>query len=114
MNDDLINRQAATKFINECLDREDKLQSVEKETLLAVKGWIEVIPSADVRPVVRGKWEDVVVTWLEDVEEPPDAIASMLCSECKRFTTRVYQYGNPCDGMNFCPHCGAWMGGDAE
>ena len=50
---DYISRQAATKFINDCLVREDELQSVEKATLLSVKDRIEAIPPADVVPVVR-------------------------------------------------------------
>lgn len=48
-----IDRQAATELIDDCLLRDEKLQSVEKETLLAVKRWIDAIPPADVRPVVR-------------------------------------------------------------
>jgi hypothetical protein len=34
------------------LKYEDKLQSVERETLIAVKEYLEAIPTADVRPVV--------------------------------------------------------------
>ena len=43
-----IEREAAKKFIDDCLLREEKLQSVEKETLLAVKRWIDAVPPADV------------------------------------------------------------------
>lgn len=48
-----IDKKEVTEFIDDCLLRDEKLQSVEKETLLAVKRWIDAIPPADVRPVVR-------------------------------------------------------------
>lgn len=79
-----------------------------------IQTFFEGIPTADVRPVVRGRWEGVEVTWLADVEDQPDAIASMFCSECRRFANRVYHYGDARYGMNFCPWCGARMGGDAK
>lgn len=66
-------------------------------------------PAADVRPVVRGKWEEVEVVWLADIEDQPDAIASMFCPKCKRFSNHVYHYGDPTHGMNYCPNCGAVM-----
>ena len=66
-------------------------------------------PAADVRPVKRASWEDVEVIWLADIEDQPDAIASMFCPKCKRFANHVYHYGNPTDGMNFCPNCGTDM-----
>ena len=74
-----------------------------------VEEMIDSIPAADVRPVVRGKWEEVEVTWLADIEDQPDAIATMFCPECKRFANHVYHYGDPTHGMNFCPNCGADM-----
>lgn len=81
---------------------------------LQILGDIEDFPPSDVRPVVRGRWEKVEVTWLADVEDQPDAIASMFCPECRRFANHVYHYGDPRYGMNFCPWCGARMGGDAK
>lgn len=77
-----------------------------------VDDFIMALPPADVQPVRRGRWEEVKVTWLADVEDQPDAIASMFCPECRRFANHVYHYGDPRYGMNFCPWCGARMGGD--
>ena len=52
---DCIYREEATKFIDKCLNYEEKLQSVERETLIAVKKNLENIPAADVVEVVRCK-----------------------------------------------------------
>ena len=45
---DCIYRKEATEFIDKCLNHEEKLQSVERETLIAVKKYLESIPTADV------------------------------------------------------------------
>lgn len=60
----------------------------DHETMIAM---IKSIPAADVRPVVRGKWENI-----------SDPISCMVgrCSECK-------EYSVVCS--NFCPNCGADM-----
>ena len=52
---DCIYRKEATEFIDKCLNHEEKLQSVERETLIAVKKYLESIPAADVVEVVRCK-----------------------------------------------------------
>lgn len=45
---DCIYRKEATKFIDKCLNHEEQLQSVERETLIAVKKYLDNIPAADV------------------------------------------------------------------
>ena len=47
-----IERERATEFIDKCLEHEEELQSVERETLIAIKKRLETISAADVRPVV--------------------------------------------------------------
>ena len=88
----------------------------ECEELPTAKHWdghtekdVTRLLSLDVRPVVQGKWEEVEVIWLADIEDQPDAIASMFCPKCKRFANHVYHYGDPTYGMNFCPNCGTDM-----
>lgn len=68
---------------------------------------LESIPAANVRPVVRAKWEDIHIDRPEiaDLE-----VASMFCPNCNRWHNRVYHYGNPVEFENFCSFCGAWMG----
>ena len=102
-----IEREAAIKLFNfavlDCLGMEPTIRAGD-----IIKA-LESIPAADVREVKRGKWEEVEVIWLVDIEDKPDAIASMFCPKCKRYANHVYHYGNPTDGMNFCPNCGAQM-----
>ena len=52
--------------------------------------------AADVRPVVRGKWEPVVAA----NEDGSPYQAGIRCSECCHFD--VWEF-------NFCPNCGANM-----
>lgn len=54
---------------------------------------INSLPAADVRPVVRGKWENV----------EPNFMAK--CSNCRRYyISRDEKYE-----FHFCPNCGARM-----
>lgn len=66
---------------------------------------------ADVRPVVRGEWEDVNVRdYSTNINGGlPLNVASMCCSVCKRWHNEVYHYGNPTDMAHYCPNCGAVM-----
>lgn len=97
---------------------------IEREALLAAYDAEHVGPpgrarelianssTADVRPVVHGKWEHVNITYLDDMDEEARealAIASMFCPNCKRYHNEVYIYGNPTENVNFCPKCGADM-----
>lgn len=66
------------------------------EILLALPKSVEIIirdwPAADVRPVVRGKWEQV-----DDYRYP------WGCTNCRKTFSGQY---------NFCPNCGADMRGN--
>lgn len=84
-----IEREAATHRLQRWSTTADRprtwINAFDKATEI-----IESIPAADVRPVVRGKWEH----FGSDV---------FRCSECG--------YGiQPWNiGVNFCPNCGADM-----
>lgn len=54
------------------------------------------LPSADVRPVRRGRWERV---------DPRSTVVTFRCSECN-----YYAHIN---ATNFCPNCGAEMDGES-
>ena len=60
---------------------------------------IKDIPAADVRPVVKEKWE-----W-------NDNNGYYYCGNCKAVSPREDQYGEYIDCPNFCPNCGARMEG---
>lgn len=76
----------------------------------SIKERLQSIPAADVRPAVRGKWEDVEITYIADKTTLPfERISSMRCNQCNRYHTEIYYYGNPTEMANFCPNCGARM-----
>lgn len=90
--DDFISREAAYKTLTEYYHHSSGVQhTVLREALNRV-------PTADVRPVARAKW-DVV-------EKPLEKATICECSECKN---RIWMYDGD-DGWNFCPNCGADMG----
>lgn len=63
---------------------------------LSLKETIDSIPSADVRPVVRGYWKSV-----------PHKRAR-VCSRCE--ADEPYKFADvDANVYDFCPHCGAQM-----
>ena len=83
--DDYIKRQAVMDAYNEVQQRNGPWRF---ETL------IESVPAADVRPVVRGRWENFR--------------GKPRCSKCKAVWPEDYY------DHNFCPRCGADMRGGSE
>jgi len=76
---------------------------------------VRTIPTVDAVEVVRGKWEDVEVTYVADKTTLPfERISSMRCNQCNRYHTEIYYYGNPTEMANFCPNCGADMRGEQD
>ena len=79
-----ISHEKATEFIVECLKHEEKLQSVERETLIAIKNYLDRIPAADVRPVVRSFWgynPDDNIPYCDNCGMPQD-MPSDFCHSC--------------------------------
>ena len=58
------------------------------------------IPAVDAKPVRHGEWEEVPIQ-----RSDKEIISCYACSLCGRILV------NP---FNYCPHCGAEMGGDDE
>ena len=58
------------------------------------------IPTADVRPVVRGEW----ISYIEESPEGTKYIGHR-CSVCN-------EWEGFAEGCNFCPNCGAKMKGE--
>lgn len=67
--EDCIYRKEATEFIDKCLNYEEKLQSVERETLIAVKKYLESIPPVDVSEAEQPKWTPA------DEKKPSDFVS---------------------------------------
>lgn len=62
------------------------------------------IPAADVRPVVRGKWERVVdFTGIEAFGFKETMVVGWGCNVCG------YEVDASEESFNFCPNCGADM-----
>ena len=72
---------------------------------------MDELPAADVRPVVRGRWEDMRVRdYSTNINGGMKLyVASMFCPVCKRWHNEVYHYGNPTEMAHYCPNCGAKM-----
>ena len=103
-----IEREKALDFISEvepiiCMPPDNK------PTFTAVKdpdmvAYLESIPAADVRPVVRGKWKRVVdFTGVEAFGYKETMIVGYGCNVCG------YEVDVSEGDYNFCPNCGADM-----
>jgi predicted RNA-binding Zn-ribbon protein involved in translation (DUF1610 family) len=84
MASDLIYREDAKDFVRHAYHKG-----------LNLVDYLDEVPAADVRPVVRGKW----------LKYAPDNSDMMTCSECEKYWILdgdQYDY-------HFCPNCGADM-----
>ena len=71
-----------------------------KQQCKAIVSRLNAIPAADVRPVVRGRWE-----WDVLDGTPGYRPVVLCCSNCHRVSF---------SGWDFCPNCGADMQNSAE
>lgn len=100
-----IAKKSILKFIDSIFLREDKLQSVEKETLLTVKRWVDGVKPADVRPVVTARWKP----------KTHHIINGAIAQDVDEWYGLVFQCNMCGEEMigksNYCPGCGAVMKG---
>lgn len=93
--DDYISREAAIlEFCDDCIDK--KWCKRNGGSCSKIKN-INAVPAADVRPVVRGRWEPGETVFFCGVEHA----AQRTCSVCGRSALDEPWY--------FCPNCGADM-----
>lgn len=83
-----INKDA-TVGILEAMSRNADCECIKKRLEKAAKR-VSTIPTADVAPVVHGRWVD-------------DGSGIIICSECGRGYNLIPRY------THFCPNCGAKM-----
>lgn len=83
-----IFREAAFDFL---ISADDLNISAQDKRIIADRfsEFLKSIPAADVRPVVRGKWEYI-------------SFMTVKCSNCQEIFHEL-------EGDNFCPNCGADM-----
>ena len=90
MENDYISRQAVLETVDKFVSLGFALHQPR-----AFKDYINAIPPADVRPLVRGRWifKGAGMTGWDE------------CSECG-----YHNYS--CHPFNYCPRCGSYNGGD--
>ena len=90
----------------EYIKRDDALRAIATTTLSDIAfGLVLDIPAADVRSVVRGHW----ITE-EEAEEKGDYSLRDACSVCGHCDWDCTESAS----FNFCPNCGADMGGEDD
>ena len=93
----------------------EKMQSIPAADVVErASGIIGVIPAADVRPVVRGKWS-VHEIYKHELSYGATAYEPVYeCSACGGWMESYLRYDEPimpedADFPRFCPNCGADM-----
>ena len=107
---DAWNRRANDVGYAEYIERKKDIEETRKPRLTdaELRRSLALIPAAEVRPVVRGRWTEIHV---DDIGESV-SVASMRCDQCGLYHNEVYFYGAPTENVNFCPNCGAKMGAE--
>ena len=65
--------------------------------------WFLQAPTADVAEVKHGEWRKSQFVAHRGFYE----VREFICSVCNK----IYEVKQPCNLMNYCPHCGAKMDG---
>ena len=102
---DYISRQAAIDKFEPWLKVEGYSEG-ERNMLKATLYELRIMPTADVVPVVHGRWEEREVT--DDLgAKVITEWQSCKCSVCGKYLTTPYMYFFT--GYAYCPNCGASM-----
>lgn len=90
--------------MSDYIKREDVIEVFEKYSteddklfLEIVRALVNSIPSADVAPMVHGKWISCFEDWRKQIEGDK-------CTACG-----FEHYGTNIKNYNYCPNCGAKM-----
>ena len=90
---DYISREAAIEKITALINKSGKYTAYESGADDACYIVEHEVPAADVRPVVRGKWNHDGSDWKN----------RFICDQCG------YKWFFEAEEANFCPNCGADM-----
>lgn len=94
----------------EYIKREDAIKVVNGQSVLTMSrkriiDQINVIPAADVAPVVHGRWDDIPNTYMSVASKDGTYHGNATsCSVCHEVNPNAYK-------TNYCPNCGAKMDG---
>lgn len=112
-----IDREAAiNKIMGNIVHQDSHDVNLHNIGLRKAMSAIANLPAADVVEVRHGRWEQVEILHVEDLNEEDKnciLIASMFCPKCKRYHNEVYLYGSPTEMVRYCPNCGADMRGES-
>ena len=86
---------------NKIAELEDAAYWTARDLYDDIKTMIAVIDSADVAPVVHGRWNC-----------GDDMFEYAICSACEWDSGEAWEYAKK--NFKFCPHCGAKMGESEE
>ena len=100
--------------MDDCISREIAIDNLCEDCFMRncshdcnVVKILRTVPVVDVRPVVRGEWEEIAI--MPDAYDIAGVItwaSEMRCSKCG-FLTKAIEGKN--SQYNFCPNCGADM-----
>ena len=93
--DEYIEREATIKLLRSLGSRDYRREKGTIQEAIKMVSFPEYTPSADVAPMVHGRWETN--------SDRPD---SLICSVCK-CGFDMWKH----DPHNYCPNCGAKMDG---
>lgn len=93
--------------MGECIERSAAIKAAKHAWAkgLEPSQYIEILPAADVAPVVHGRWDD------SGRYTFPGGGTAVRCTECGcALTESEYHLNN----WNYCPVCGAKMDGERK
>lgn len=93
--------------MGECIERSAAIKAAKHAWAkgLEPSQYIEILPAADVAPVVHGRWDD------SGRYTFPGGSTTVRCTNCGcALTESEYHLNN----WNYCPVCGAKMDGGAD
>lgn len=93
--------------MGECIERSAAIKAAKHAWAkgLEPSQYIEILPAADVAPVVHGRWDD------SGRYTFPGGSTAVRCTNCGcALTESEYHLNN----WNYCPVCGAKMDGGAD
>lgn len=102
--------------MSEYISREAVINITAETGAWETQNRIRELPSADVQPVKRGRWQTIMMSeatgWDLSLTGGRDEVCEHICSCCHKCP--VYDEEGEPWFSDYCPHCGARMDGDTE
>lgn len=108
-----IEKVAILSKCEEIWDNTDESTQTGVDTINAIDkitDFIEAMPTADVRLIKRGEWEEHHATYIKQLDA---WFVQAKCSCCGRYSDKMDNYSQYLD-LEYCSHCGADMRGERD